>query len=190
MSVILTVMLFVMSFSGWTSVYVEGDILHPTLHLLNRTQEKKLDFRAGYVHKKWDLSLRYFEWKNISYFGGAFGQTPEMVKISAALDKYVSLRAGRSFGTYTFGAGVGSYGREFETSFGNGDKKTYSRRNIGLEAFGSYKWKYKSFFIKPEINFILAQVPQTANRSNGLDFYSISFEQPSFNFLALAGYEF
>lgn len=108
--------------------------------------------------------------------------------ISDAEDTYLSLRAGYIIGSLTLGAGLGSYNRDFDTSLGANDNKTYGKNVLGLEAFVSYKWMLGSFSLKPEVNYVTANVPTKASRTDGSSSYDISFEKPSLNLLVLAGY--
>lgn len=161
------------SLNAFSSIYVEGDVLHPLLNVTDRTNESSLDLRAGYLFNEWDISFRYYQVRGISYSGGYSGSTN--ISVSDAEDTYASIRAGYRIGSFTIGAGVGPYNRDFETSLGANDNKNYGKNVLGLEAFVSYKWTMGSFFIKPEVNFVTANVPTSASRVDGSNSYNVDY---------------
>jgi hypothetical protein len=78
------------SLNAFSSIYIEGDLLHPLLNFTDRTNESSLDLRAGYLFNDWDISFRYYQVKGISYSGGYYGSTN--ISVSDAEDTYASIR--------------------------------------------------------------------------------------------------
>ena len=70
------------SFSAFSSVYIETDLLAPTLNIAGSTRESQLNVIVGYEFEKWDISLRYYEIRGISYTGGYGGSSSSIGSIS------------------------------------------------------------------------------------------------------------
>jgi hypothetical protein len=112
------------------------------------------------------------------------------VSISEGKDTYLGARIGHKISSFTLGAGAGSYNRDFETSFSATDNKVYGKNVLGLELFANYAYMMKSFFIKTEVNYLTANVPTSAKRTQGASSYDISYKRPGLNMLLLLGYGF
>jgi hypothetical protein len=169
-------------------IYVEGDILHPIMNLTERTREKTTDLRIGYTWENWDLSGRYYNLTDIQDQGSV--STAGTGQVGNATDTYASLRLGYIYSGFTFGAGVGSYNRDLSASLGANQNSVDGKNVVGLEVFASYKWMWNGFFVKPELNYIAADVPTHQYNSDGTNSYDATYNQPSLNLLVLAGYQF
>jgi predicted porin len=172
---------------AWSKAYIEGDALYPTLNLTKRTEEMRLDFRVGYHFEEWDVSARYRQAQDISYAGGF--RSNASVTISDANDTYLALRAARQVGDFKVGLGLGNYRREFETSFTAFDRMNYDKSILALEGFASVQFDFGSFYVKPELNYIVANIPTHVTRSNGFSDYDITFPRPELSLLLLIGYQ-
>jgi hypothetical protein len=174
------------SLNTLAQIYTEGDVLNPTLNLLGSTRQNVTDVRLGYLFGDWDVSGRYYNTSDIEATGSYAGTG----KARDAVDTFASLRLGYVINGFTFGGGIGSYNREIETTLSPTIKSTKGKNVMGLEAFVSYKWSWNGFFVKPELNYIAADVPTHISDTDGGNSYDSNYSAPTLNLFALIGYEF
>jgi len=184
---LLTLMLLLTSLSSWSQIYVEGDVLQPSLNIIGSTRENVTDIRLGYLFGNWDISGRYYNVSDVQASSSSFIGTGHA---NDAFDTFASLRLGRVLNGFTFGGGIGSYNREINTALSANNMSVKGKNVMGLEAFVSYKWLWNGFFVKPEVNYIAANVPTRVSDTDGVNSFDSNYNSPALNLFLLVGYQF
>lgn len=174
------------AFGATNASFFELDLFNPFLRALESTQLEEYDLRLGHRNKGWEYSLRFLTRNGQGYTGGSAGAG---IEISDASDTYYSLRVAHLFGKMGLGAGAGHYSREYYTNV-NSDKRDFRDSSFAAEFFANYLWNFGSLYVRPELNYILANLDSKESNSDGFNSYNIKYSEPEVRFLVLIGLRF
>ncbi len=183
MNKLLMTILFFLPQLSLANFYLEADLLHPTFKFMNVISSDVYDFRAGWIHNKWDFSLRYHQAQGVDWSGGIVGTG---VSISKAEDSYISGRLSYDLYYFNLGFGLGSYSRSFNTNI-NGSMQWYNDRSLGKELFIASRYQWDWVYLKSELNITSPDILDQAARASGPASYNIKYPQSEVRFFLALG---